>query len=134
MFNFETARLKSKISDLEHSLYLSNENVRILNERIKAMELEKVDAIKEDVNTSVFKIDWNKMDAFSIERMGDNNAAYTVIGHHMTDEHNVKHIHEWKFYCSHEQHNKLAEEFNNGTAKANNFAVRERSHSKRARK
>jgi hypothetical protein len=135
MFNhFKIKKLEATVADYEHENNCLKNRVIQLKEQIKQMELEKVDAIKTDVNSSAFEINWDKMDAFSIERMGDHNSAYTVIGHHMTDEHNVKHIHEWKFYCSQEQHNKLAQEFKYGTAKKNNSPVRERSRSKRARK
>lgn len=135
MFNFfKVADLEAQIAELKHRVEVRDQSIDTLQRRIREMELEKVDAIKVDVNSSKFEIDWNKMDAFSIERMGDHNSAYTVIGHHMTDEHNVKHIHEWKFYCSQEQHNKLAEEFKIGTAKTNYPSVRERSNIKRKRK
>lgn len=124
MFNFfETTQLKRKIKEQEEMIDRRDEDINRLQHRIKGMELDKVDAIKNDVNTSEFKIDWTKMDAFSIERMGDSQSAYSVIGYYMTDEHNVKHVHEWKFYCSREQHNKLAEEFN-GTPKKTNSTVR----------
>ena len=135
MFNyFKLKEAENKIEQLQTDVYRLESANKALNDRIRQMELEKVDAIKTDVNSSAFEINWNKMDAFSIERMGDHNSAYTVIGHHMTDENNVKHIHEWKFYCSQEQHNKLAKEFKGGTAKENNPTMRERSDTKRARK
>jgi hypothetical protein len=124
MFNFfETAQLKRKIKEQEEMIDRRDDDINNLQFRVKQLEQEKIDSIKNDVNTSEFKIDWNKMDAFSIERMGDHQSAYTVIGYYMTDEHNVKHVHEWKFYCSQEQHNKLAEEFN-GTPKKTNSSVR----------
>jgi seryl-tRNA synthetase len=116
MFNlFETVKLKREITELESRIAARDEDINKLQFRIKQLEHEKIDTIKADVNSSEFKIDWSKMDAFSIERMGDHQSAYTVIGYYMTDENNVKHVHEWKFYCSQEQHNKLAGEFN-GTA------------------
>lgn len=121
---FETADLKYTISDLERQVNIREKTIEQLEARIKQMELEKIDVIKADVNSSEFKINWSKMDAFSIERMGDHQSAYTVIGYYLTDEHNVKHVHEWKFYCSQEQHNKLAMEFNNGVAEKNNSTVR----------
>ncbi len=111
MWFFEKADLKYKIADLERQVTTRETTISQLEFRIKQLEHEKIDAIKADVNSSEFKIDWTKMDAFSIERMGDHQSSYTVIGYYMTDEHKVKHVHEWKFYCSQEQHNKLANEF-----------------------
>lgn len=131
---FETADLKYEIADLKRQVKTRETTIEQLEARIKQMELEKIDAIKADVNSSEFKIDWSKMDAFSIERMGDHQSSYTVIGYFLTDENNVKHVHEWKFYCSQEQHNKLAKEFNNGVAKENNSPLRERSGPRRERK
>ena len=121
---FETSELKYKISDLERQVNVREKTIEQLEFRIKQLEHEKIDTIKADVNSSEFGIKWDKMDAFSIERMGDHQSAYTVIGYYLTDEHNVKHVHEWKFYCSQEQHNKLAGEFNNGIAEKNNSGVR----------
>ena len=124
MFNFfEKSDLKYKIDDLKRQVTTRETTISQLEFRIKQLEHEKIDTIKADVNSSEFKIDWSKMDAFSIERMGDHQSAYTVIGYYLTDEQNVKHVHEWKFYCSQEQHNKLAGEFN-GFAKENNSSVR----------
>lgn len=124
MFNlFKVAKLESEIRDLNYEVNRRNENIKLLEDRIRRMELEKVDSIKADVNSSDFEIDWKNMDAFSIERMGDNNSAYTVIGYWVIVN-NEKTVAEWKFYCSQEQHNKLAKEFRDGVAKKNNFAVR----------
>lgn len=125
MFNIlKLAQAKTEIETLKDRILRRDDDIIRLENEIKKMSLEKADAIKADVNSSSFIIDWDNMDAFSVERMGDNSCAYTVIGYYMTDENNVKHIHEWKFYCSHEQHEKLAEEFKNGTPKENNSTVR----------
>lgn len=125
MFNFfKVADLNNKINSLERQVETRDKTIDQLEFRIKQLEHEKIDTIKADVNSSEFGIKWDKMDAFSIERMGDHQSAYTVIGYYLTDEHNVKNVHEWKFYCSQEQHNKLAEEFKNGTTKKNNSTVR----------
>ena len=132
MFDFfKNADLQHEVSMLKGKVETRDHEIKMLTAQIAEMQAAKVDAIKEDVNTSEFNIKWDKMDAFSIERMGDHQSAYTVIGYFLTDEHNVKHVHEWKFYCSQEQHNKLAREFNNGVAEKNNSAVRERSDSGR---
>ena len=125
MFNFfKLAEAKREIDNLKDRIRRRDDDIIRLEGELKKMSLEKADAIKADVNSSDFEIDWTRMRAFSIERMGDHASAYTVIGHHMTDEHNVNHIHEWKFYCSQEQHNKLAQEFRDGIAKKNNSTVR----------
>ena len=124
MFDFwKVADLKDEIFQLNRRIETRDIQIEQLQGELNKMSLEKADAIKNDVNTSEFKIDWTKMDAFSIERMGDHQSAYTVIGYFLTDDCNVKHVHEWKFYCSQEQHNKLAGEFN-GTSKEGDSTLR----------
>lgn len=135
MFNFwKIADLKDEIFHLNKRIESRDIQIERLQAELNKMSLEKADSIKKDVETSEFEIDWKNMDAFSVERMGDNSCAYTVIGYYLTDEHNIKHVHEWKFYCSQEQHNKLAKEFKDGVTKANNSSVRERSGPRRKRK
>lgn len=106
-----TADLKDQIFNLERRIEIRDKQNVELHAQIEAMQLAKVDEIKADVNSADFAIDWANMNAFSVERMGDKKVAYTVIGYFLTDENNVKHVHEWKFYCSLEQHKKLAAEF-----------------------
>ena len=71
---FETSELKYKISDLERQVNVREKTIEQLEFRIKQLEHEKIDTIKNDVNSSTFKINWDKMDAFSIERMGDHQS------------------------------------------------------------
>lgn len=98
----------------------ANENKRIaaLQKRIEELEAdnnrlrtEQLQEIKDDVQSSTFVVDWSKLEAFSLERMGDVRDAYTVIGYWSTRENGSKTVQEWKFYCSKEQHEKLAKEF-----------------------
>ena len=66
--------------------------------------------IRKDVQSSEFVINWKNLDAFSVERMGDPKESYTIIGYWNTSG-GEREVAEWKFYCSQEQHNKLAKEF-----------------------
>jgi hypothetical protein len=44
--------------------------------------------------------------------MGEGSAdAYTILGYWVHHPDGSKSVDEWKFYCSHEQHEKLAKEF-----------------------
>ncbi len=125
MFNlFKNMKLESANRELQDRIDSRDNDIKRLEAQIKKMQLDKVDAIKTDVNTSEFVIDWNNMDVFSVERMGDHQSAYSVIGYYMYNETEVKEVREWKFYCSHEQHNKLAEEFRNAISAENNSSVR----------
>ncbi len=125
MFNwFKSDYNDREVQELKGRIEIRDNEIKMLHAQINEMQLAKVDEIKADVNSSDFEINWDEMNAFSIERMGDHQSAYTVIGYYMKDEHGVNHVHEWKFYCSQEQHNKLAKEFRDGIAKKNNSAVR----------
>ena len=96
-FNKRIEALQKRIAELEAD-----------NNRLRTVQSEEV---KNDVQSSTFAIDWTKLDAFSIERMGDVRDAYTVIGYWSTRENGSKTVQEWKFYCSKEQHEKLAQQF-----------------------
>lgn len=110
LFNtLEVQRLKNDIASRDAM-------IQSLQADLDRLRVEKDKQIRDDVNSSEFVIDWKNMDAFSIERMGDVKQAYTVIGYWVV-ENGEKRVHEWKFYCSVEQHNKLAEEFNKGKKK-----------------
>lgn len=98
--------------------YFVNQRIEALQKRIAELEAdnnrlrtEQSEEVKNDVQSSTFVIDWAKLDVFSIERMGDVRDAYTVIGYWTTRENGSKTVQEWKFYCSKEQHEKLAKEF-----------------------
>ena len=127
MFNWgKIEELNDEVDNLKRRIESRDIQIKHLEEKLAQVQAEKVDAIKADVNDSEFVIDWKNMDVFSIERMGDHNAAYTVLGHWI-EENGQKVIHEWKFYCSHEQHQKLAKEFKNAPTKQSNSTVRKRS-------
>ena len=86
------------------------------NEQLEAdldrIRKEKSEEVRKDVQSATFVIDWKNMDVFSIERMGDDGKeAYTVLGYWVPNADNTKTVHEWKFYCSLKQHEKLAKEF-----------------------
>lgn len=100
----EKQRLQNDIAERDRM-------IKSLTADLNRMREDKSDEIKKDVQTSSFVIDWRNMDAFSIERMGDYKEAYTIIGYYGLDEHDRRQVREWKFYCSQEQHEKLAKEF-----------------------
>ncbi len=97
--------------------------VESLKADLKRAREENNTKVMADCHGSDFVIDWTNMDAFSIERQGGPKVAYTIIGYYNTVD-GVRTVDEWKFFCSQEQHNKLAQEFRDGIAKKNNSAVR----------
>jgi hypothetical protein len=110
MFNIRRVKqLETEVAQLKADLKRAREE-----NNIKVMA---------DCHGSEFVIDWANMDAFSIERQGGAKVAHTIIGYYNTVN-GVRTVDEWKFFCSQEQHNKLAQEFRDGIAKKNNSAVR----------
>lgn len=89
---------------------------------VKRLQKKQSDDIVKDCHSSEFVVDWSNcnFNPFSLERHGGEKEAYTIIGYFDKDNK----VAEWKFYCSLEQHNKLAEEFRNAITKKNNSAVR----------
>lgn len=125
MFLFNDKKSYQRIEDLKERIETLEFKLKQREAEIQKLTQEQADAVKADVKDSTFVIDWVNMDVFSVERMGDHKEAYTVLGHWVNGE-----IAEWKFYCSHEQHEKLAKEFRDGFAKKDNPSMRKRSNSR----
>jgi len=92
---------------------------------VKRLTKEQDEKVVADCHSADFVVDWKRLNVFSVERHGGEKEAYTIIGYFDKDGC----IDEWKFYCSLEQHNKLAQEFRNGIAKKADSALREYSTS-----
>jgi hypothetical protein len=108
---YALAEAKYEIAELKrHAEQLEADLTRIRK--------EKSDEVLKDVQSATFVIDWKNMDVFSIERMGDDGKeAYTVLGYWVPNADSTKTVHEWKFYCSLKQHEKLAKEFEGNRTK-----------------
>jgi hypothetical protein len=96
---------------------LDVEVTSLRNEMISLRKkLEQEDAIEQNLSVA---IDFNKIDAFSVERnIGDNNRRCTVIGYLQPSKTTADGVvtkisttQEWVLYCSAEQHEKLVKEF-----------------------
>lgn len=83
------------------------------SERIEALETENADLRRRlklftDANAdATHAVDWQALDAFSIERHTRNVVPVTVIGYWSDEE-----AKEWSFYCSLTEHERLVKEFN----------------------
>jgi recombinational DNA repair protein RecR len=112
MFNFGKVHdLQCRVDELEFELKHAEKRIKSYQDEIANMNKERDDKVQADCETATFVIDWKNMDVFSLERMGDHKTAYTVLGHWVKNTDGTKEVHEWKFYCSHEQHEKLAKQF-----------------------
>jgi DNA repair exonuclease SbcCD ATPase subunit len=77
-----------------------------------------IDSINKTMRDASFAFDFEKMNAFSIERMAKDNLPCTVIGYPLPKvevkdgvETTSTSINEWYLYCSDKQHEKLVKEF-----------------------
>jgi hypothetical protein len=105
MFNREL------IQGLKNDVASRDALIKSLQADLDRLREEKADEVRADVQSANFVIDWKVMNAFSVERMGDAKEAYTIIGYWNKNESGLAYVAEWKFYCSLEQHQKLAKEF-----------------------
>mgnify|MGYP003335055081 CR=1 FL=1 len=89
---------------------------------VKRLQRKQDEDIIKDCHSAEFVVDWSNcnFNPFSLERHGGEKEAYTIIGYFDKDNN----VAEWKFYCSLEQHNKLAQEFRDGIAKKTNSTLR----------
>jgi hypothetical protein len=111
MMFFNNLELKSELANAKYRIAELERYTEQLNADLARMRKEKSEEVLADVQSSTFVIDWKNMDVFSVERMGDDGKeAYTILGYWVTENGN-KVVSEWKFYCSHEQHEKLAKQF-----------------------
>jgi hypothetical protein len=90
------------------------------NANLVARIKELTDRLDDEYSKATYAIDWKEMNAFSIERMKENNIPKTVIGYILTepvvstDSDNVTYkdiVREWTLYCSHEEHQRLVKQF-----------------------
>ena len=111
---------KERNEEVNSEVASLKENVRILEERIRAMNAEKEDTLVKEMANASFAINWDSMKAFSVERMREGAVTKTIIGYILEEpvvvsEDNVTTkdvVREWTLYCSIETHEKLVAEFN----------------------
>lgn len=91
--------------------------------KVRVQELEKqieelTDAARgklaDDVQSSKFEIDFDKMEVFSLERNHNGQRAFTIVGYfiNVPEQYGMKKaVHEWTLYCSMKEHERLVTEF-----------------------
>jgi hypothetical protein len=118
MFNFGRVRkLEKQVYELEHEVQRLEQELTDLD-----VETENRVALENNLNQSNVTIDWEVMNAFSIERNKGNIEdlglrAYTTIGYFVPGAEGEAAVREWHLWTSVEQHNKLVEDFNAYIAK-----------------
>ena len=92
---------KQKIAELE-------KQIMILKGQIEKQNKEVVD----DMSTAEFEMDFEAIDALSVERILYGNKPITVIGFvRYWDLKDGLHTGQWQFHCSVEEHKKIVKMF-----------------------
>lgn len=115
MFGFDKSKEISQLKGEIEQLKFENSNQKNAIAQLESIQK----TIQNEQRNAEFVIDWKKMNAFSIERMMENNIPKTVIGYMLTEpvvttENGVTYkdvVREWTLYCSDERHSELANEF-----------------------
>lgn len=103
-----------RISELQHELESTKALLRVAEKELEAKN-ETIRAYLNSAKDNTFVIDWKAMNAFSVERIAREGSVYTIIGYILQndyeDDKKQSLVKEWTLYCSEEQHEKLASEF-----------------------
>lgn len=113
---------KIRISDLKVQI----EDLKKENEKLKFANEEYQKRLFGEMSTASFAINWDTMNAFSVERMWENGLHKTVIGYMVEEPVTVVEgevttkdvVREWTLYCSAEKHEELVKEFREWIPKA----------------
>lgn len=98
IFAREIKRLKAGLADRD-------QRIELLQEQLAALRSEQAKAVAD----SGFAVDWNRMGAYSIERIVQDGRPVTVVGHWTGPNH--ENVSEWCFHCNQDTHERLVEEF-----------------------
>lgn len=92
---------KQKIAELEKQIF-------VLKDKIEKQNKE----VDDDMSTAEFEMDFEAIDALSVERILYGNKPITVIGFvRNRDKKDGLHTGQWQFHCSVEEHNKIVKKF-----------------------
>lgn len=96
--------LEAEITNLKRQLEEADLTMRSRVTQLK----NEIDTLK-STDDCRFEFDWEESAAFSIERSVNGS---TVIGYYKAfDENGKRTVGEWTFFCSKDEHNRLANEF-----------------------
>lgn len=104
----ELAEARRKIAALQDDLNMQR---KLAENRLYDLDALRK-KIKDEARACSVAIDFEQMDAFSIERMSDDNGlSKTVVGYLKSLEEDKPEIGEWVLYCNDEIHEQLVEQF-----------------------
>ncbi len=102
MFGINT---QLKVKQLESDLVDRDQRIELLQEQLANLRSEQAQAVAD----SSFAVDFNRMRAYSIERIIQDGRPVTVIGHWCGP--NDENVGEWSFHCNQATHEQLVEQF-----------------------
>lgn len=105
MFNIFSKQRELK--NLKAEIKALNNHIKDLDKFIELSNKKLID----EVAVQEMIIDFNNIDAFSVERCLRDNVKRTVVGFWLRDVKNVKSQHEWHLECNEETHNKIVNAF-----------------------
>ena len=103
------------IADHDSIVNQYRKELESLRDRIKSENIKQL-------NSSDCEVDFEKINAVSIERFEKYNQVYTIIGYKDFNINSSK-ILGWNLYCSYQEHQKLAAEFREYKDKKTNSIV-----------
>lgn len=104
----EIFELCNKVDSLTAALNNANQARDYYANELHQLKMDIYNAAR----SAPMQVDFRKMNAFSIERIYENDQANTVIGHKHNITANKVEIKEWRLECNDETHNRLVAEFN----------------------
>ena len=102
------------------NLKVELEDLKKENEKLAYSNKIYKERLEGEMAKASFSINWELMNAFSIERGWENGTHKTTIGHILQEPVTVTEgevttkdvVREWVLYCSAEEHERLVQEFN----------------------
>lgn len=104
----ETFELYQRIDNLTNTVKAAQDARDYYANELHQLKMDIYNAAR----SAPMQVDFRKMNAFSIERIYENDQANTVIGHKHNITANKVEIKEWRLECNDETHNRLVAEFN----------------------
>lgn len=113
MFLF--GRLRDELTEARRKIAALQDEVNMLR-KLAENRLFDLDALRRKINDDArscsVAIDFEQMDAFSIERVVQDGVSCTIIGYLKSLSNETPDIGEWVLYCDETTHEQLVDQFN----------------------
>ena len=106
-------KLRSELSDAKVKIEELERKLRNWKNSYEALESRYESLTSKDAQEATHLVDFETMQAFSIERMPSSkeNHPITNIGYTVVDHQGGVHVKEWTMYTTLAQHNELVEQY-----------------------